>query len=253
MHKNEITIFKAISGFLIILAALIGYAQADVFIKQQEQKEAVYHHGNVDPATMTTFEIWIGDGKLSYKRKNIELLVDQEKGKACLVNHDTKTYAETSLPVHLDNIADEEYAPRLEMFRTQGELKTLDKKKKIGDRTCKLVEVTTWILYEENRFNETVTEACLTTDLPFDLKKAQKMLKEIQGLNNFDEGFYKEVVALEGFLIEAVSTQYMEGTHIPSKLETLEMSIKEAPQGTYTIPENFTKKERLTRAEILGR
>lgn len=250
MHKNEISIFRTISSVLVVLMVLMSYVGAEVFIKQEETKEAVYHHGNVDPESTTAIELWIGKEKLAYKRGNIELQIDKTKGKAFVLNHSTKTFAETSLPFQIENVADEEFAPRLKMFRTHGEIKALNKQKKIGDRACSLMEITTWIIYEENRFYETDTEVCLATDLPFDFKTAHDVLKEIQGLRNFDEGIYKEMVALEGFPIETSSTQYMEGIRIPSRMQTLEMTIKEAEPGTYTIPDGFTKKEKLTRAEL---
>ncbi len=250
MHKSEISIFRTISSVLVILIALVGYVRAGVFIRQEEKKEAVYHHGNVEPESTTAIELWIGKENLAHKRGNIELLIDKTKGKAFVLNHGTKTFAETSLPFQIENVADEEFAPRLKMFRTQGEIRALNKERKIGDRVCSLMEITTWIIFEENRFYETDTEACLATDLPFDLKTAHDLLKEIQGLRNFDEGIYKEMVTLEGFPIETSSTQYMEGIAIPSRMQTLEMTIKEAPPGTYTIPDGFTKKEKLTRAEL---
>ncbi len=252
MHKNTIHIPGATSVILIVLIALTGFVRADVFVKQEEQTEAVYHHGNVEPATQNTSEVWIGKKKLAYREGNLGFLVDLDKGKAFVINHSTKTFAESSLPFRLGNVADEEFAPRLEMFRTQGEIKHLNKEKKIGDRACTMTEITTWVIYEGVRYNETIREICLATDLPFDLKAAKPLLKETQGLNNYDEEFYAKIDALEGFPIASTSTQYMEGISIPSSMETLEMTVKEAPAGTYAIPDDYTKKDKLTRAEILG-
>lgn len=252
MHKNDIHITGVTSVILIILIGLAGFVRADVFVKQEERTEAVYHHGNVEPATENTSEVWIGEKKLAYREGNLGFLVDLDKGKAFVISHSTKTFAESSLPFRLGNVADEEFAPRLEMFRTQGEIKQMNEEKKIGERTCMMAEITTWVIYEGVRYNETVRETCLATELPFDLKAAKPLLKETQGLNNYDEEFYAKIAALEGFPIASTSTRYMEGISIPSSMKTLEMSIKEAPAGTYIIPDDYTKKDKLTRAEILG-
>ena len=253
MNGNRFIYFQLTLSILILLTVLPGFVLADVFIKQEIRTEPVYHHGNVEAGSTSVIEFWIGEGKLAYKEGTTGLIVDQAAGKAFFLNHGTKTFAETVLPFQLENIADAEFAQRLKMFRMQGAIKPLDKEKKIKDLICKMMEISTWYNYEGVRYYETISEACLATALPFDYKSARGLLKEIQSLNNFDEGINKEMLALEGFLIESTSTRYMEGTPFPSKLETVEMAVKEPPQGTYAIPEGFTKKEKLSRDEVMGR
>jgi hypothetical protein len=253
MNNKKISLLKVVPCFLILLLVLTGLSWADVYIKQERQTEDVYHHGNVEPGETVSIELWIGEGKLAFKEGKTGLMVDQANGKAFVLSHGTKTFAETALPVNLDNVADEKFVPMLQMYRRHGEIEPMNEEKKIGERNCKLTEITTWISFEGNRYYETVSEVWLTTDLPFDLKKAESLLKELEGMNNLNEELYKEMVALEGFPIEINSTRYIEGVSVPSTMKILEMVEKEAPPGTYTVPKDYTKKEKLTREELLGR
>lgn len=253
MNNKQISLLKVLPCVLILSMTLSGLFWADIFVKRERQTDDVYHHGNVEPGETVSIELWIGEDKMAFREGKTGLLVDQANNKAFVLSHGTKTFVETTLPVNLDNVADEKFVPMLQMYRRHGEIEPMNKEKKIGERNCKLTEITTWISFEGNRYYETVSEVWLTKDLPFDLKKAGVLLKELEGMNNLNEELYKEMVALEGFPIEINSTRYIEGVSVPSRVKILEMVEKKAPPGTYTVPEDYTKKDKLTREELLGR
>lgn len=240
---------------LFMLAAILPAAAAagDVVIRQEERSDPYYSHGIVQPAEVLVGEYWISAKAMSLRLGRIQLLADLEKGSAVLLNLEAKTFVTTVLPLNLEAIADEATVPLLKRYKRRATVQPLGRTSKAGERPCVLVALNTWIPVETSRYWDTLTEACYAAELPFDRKAVAPLLEALLVLGNLDAEAVKALGTIEGFQVAAVSTRYTEGTEVKSTLRTLELAVRDAPPGTYAVPDGFTPKEKATMQDLQER
>jgi hypothetical protein len=90
----------------------------------------------------------------------------------------------------------------------------------------------------------------VTQEVPFDWKAfSEKMFPQVMKLSGsmgLDENAIKEFKKLEGFQVASEMTMNMMGQDIKTNSQVLEISKKSAPAGTYSLPQGYTKQEKLT-------
>jgi hypothetical protein len=90
----------------------------------------------------------------------------------------------------------------------------------------------------------------MTHDLPKDYEKFSEMgevfIQSVLGMLNIDEASQNEMAKMEevdGFQIAVDLTIEIFGSQINVESQTLEVSEKPAPPGTYSVPKGYTKKD----------
>ncbi len=236
---------KSILIMALVLAGSVSL-QAETCITTREHTDASYHHGTVDPATDSEREVWVGDGRMASIGEDYHLIFDFEGNKLTIIQFRDTSYVEAELPLDMTKIVAPEMVQRLAMFPTTGEVKPLDKKKDIGGRECVCYMVGSWIDYMGTRFRETERTSWVTTDLPFDISLLEPYYDAVFRMNNFSDEYLEARKAVKGLEILSESIQYSEGQANKSTAEVLKIEEKDPPEGVYSIPEGFVKKDFLT-------
>jgi hypothetical protein len=243
-------------SFLLMLAALfigVPLADADVYLKHEVHTDGYYFGGENSPPEDRAYEVWIGDKRMSMLHEHRAIVMDLNQNLLTFINLDDSTYAETPLPLDWSNLLSEEDAARVRMFQTVGVVKESCETKKIGDQECRSYETTTWIPYQGTKYNETDTKGWLTIDVPFDPATYEEMKVHNLRLENLTEELIEEVKKIPGYPLAVEDNTFIKGFSVRTTNEVVEMSEKAPPEGVYSAPEGFAKKEKLSLRDLTAR
>ena len=230
---------KKIVFIIVFMAVLFVSLKADVFIR--EEREASSSSGQLMGKIVE--EKWLGKDKMVKLIKNVAVVFDLGNNKLILIDYRSKTYFESTLPVEMSELAPNPQTKALSnLFKNVSiSVSPNGKEKKIGEWNCKGYDV---------KMNFEALSIPITywasTEVPFDWEKYIKLDEEWTkfqlGISNISTSEYKKI---QGYTI-ATEMNMME-TIIKTKV--LEISIKEAPPGTYEVPKNFTKVDKMTTSQ----
>ena len=109
---------------LLILFVACSAADADVRVRHHAHTDGYYYGGTTTSAEDLEYEVWMGDGMLSYIRGQRKLIFDREAQLLTYVNMSDSTYIETAVPFEWSDLIVEEEYERLMRFQTTGEMGT---------------------------------------------------------------------------------------------------------------------------------
>ena len=239
--------------FILIAGIFVLFINADVYIKQKLHTDSYYYGGVTRPADDSVTEIWINEEKMVSITRNRITIVDSENNQAFIINKNNKTYAKTDLPIKISNLVPKNLAAYLKSYQYIGTIKETGETKNIGKFKCKGYEVNSYLLYGGSKANETDSLIWITSEVPFDLKKYAHMRTNLQKLRNFSEHFITELEKVQGFTIATETQFYPKGFSVKSGAEVIEMSVKNPPAGIYSVPDGYTRKEKLTIQDLRNR
>lgn len=241
--------------FVLIMIAGIStlWLNADMYIKQRLHTDGYYYGGVNRAAEEDVDETWLGKKKIASFTKNRVTIVDLEKKRAFILNRNDKTYVESPLPLDLAKLAEDNIAPLLKATQYRGAVKDTGKTKKIGKWTCRRYEVNAYLLYAGTRRNESDSIYWASPDVPLDMEMYGHMKACAQKLTNYGAAFIEESKKIKGFVIARETLAYIKGFGVKSTKEVVEISEKDAPAGIYSIPGDYTKKEKLSIRDLRNR
>jgi hypothetical protein len=79
------------------------------------------------------------------------------------------------------------------------------------------------------------------------------MRTNLHELRNFSDSFIAELKKIQGFSIASETLFYPKGFSVKSTAEVIEMSIKDPPEGIYSLPDGYTIKEKMTIQDLRNR
>lgn len=240
--------------FCSILALLFATTtvSADLYVKIESSTGEHYRGGMVQPAEDETSEMWIASKKMAFATESLKLIIDLEKNLFTMVTLSDNGYVQGELPLAFGKFLSEQEAGQVAMYAYQGSVKKLDQTKKVGEWPCQGYEILNWIPYQGGKVNERDMVAWVTTEVPCDLDTLNQMTRHLLALSNFSDELITELLTIRGLRIAADSTRYNEGMAITTTERVVVLEEKEAPAGTYAVPEGGTKKEALTLADLRG-
>jgi hypothetical protein len=238
---------KRIFTFMVLALAVAASSTfaADYYIKQISHTDAFAMMGQEQPARDDTIHMWLGDDKMSIDMQQMKIIIDLGKDVMYWINHQNKSYVEMTLPLDLDK-----YFPA-QIMQMMGDVSmTVDAsgdKQKFGSWNCAGYDVTMNIMMMEMK-----QKIWASTDVPFDWKGySQKMMPKLsQAMMRLGDESLKEMLKIEGFQIRTETTMNMMGSDMKSWQQVQEITKKDAPAGTYTAPEGYTKKDKLDMTDI---
>ncbi len=233
---------KKIFTGLMIVAAVALTLSADIYIKSNSHTDAMQMMGQSTPATDTVSETWIGDNAMAMVTSDSRTVVDLARNLFLMINPGSKTYVETSLPVDFKKLLPPEMAAMAGMVVMSATVAPTGEAKKIGQWNCQGYDMTMTVMGMPMK-----TKVWASTEVPFDSAKfAEKFLPAMaKGMMRLDDGSVKEMMKIKGYQIMTEVNAEMMGAKIHSTNQVVEISKKDAPAGTYTVPAGFTKKSTL--------
>ncbi len=248
--KNIMEIINMKKILVVIFILLTGwvFANADVYIKIKTHTDSYYDAGVIMPAEDSIEEIWIGDGKIVFISENPTKIYDLENNLVSIIFPKNKIYAQSPLPLDRSKLLTEQYYSELQMFKIKGIVRETDETKKIGEWNCQKYELETWIMYEGNRDVEKDISLWMTMEVPFDLDMYGKGAANERKLRDlrYDDDLLSEWNKIKGCQIVLEMTSYYRGVARRYYEEVVEISEKNPPEGIYSVPPGYTKKERLS-------
>lgn len=240
---------KILVGLILVACATPAYA-ADVYIKSRTHTGAMEVMGQKVEATDVDTEVWIGGTKMASVTKDASFIVDLDKNVAFLVNHATKSYVESALPLDFAKLLPPEAAPMLGMMQMSATVAPTTETKTIGKWACTGYDMTINMMGMPLK-----VRIWASTQVPFDYAQFQaKMMPAVlQGQMRLNEASVAEFAKIKGYQIASETNGEMMGAKINSTTEVLEMVEKPAPAGVYAPPAGYTKKATLSMEDMQRR
>jgi len=239
---------KTLTIILVLLAFAAFSFSAEVYIQQKTHTDAVEMMGQSQPAKDEINHIWLADNKMATHGTEQSVIIDLNKNKMYMINHQDKTYVEMDLPLDMSKYFPPQFA---QMFGSMTvKVTPTSETQKIGNWNCSGYDVAITIM-----MMTTKQKIWASTDVPFDWNMySEKMLpKLIQGTMMLGEDSAKEFMKIKGFQIKTESTMNMMGNDIKSTSEVVEITKKNAPAGTFEPPSDYEKKDQFSMQDMQKR
>ncbi|MBN2543290.1 hypothetical protein JXI42_10535 [bacterium] len=236
---------KKLTLILVMIILSATFLRADVYIKTTTHTDAFEIAGTEQPAKDNVNEQWIGENKFASIHANQKTIIDLEKQKMYIIYPETESYVEAELPLDMAKLLPEQVAQMMNMMKMTAKVTPNGESKQIGEWAC-----TGYDIEISGMMMEMKMTSWATTDVPFDWQRyASEFLPgmmQTSGQMFFEEDAFNELKKIEGIQVASEMTMSIMGQDVNTTTNVQEISKKPAPDGTYTVPENYTKKEKLT-------
>ena len=249
---------KKLALIVIIILFVALFLGADVYTKSVERVKAFEMMGKKQQETIQMKDRWYGKNKYAEIGKDFTMIIDLDKEKMYFVLHNNKIYFE--IPTDIDGnkllafIASREpkVAEAIKAVRiTDAKVNLRSEKKKIANWDCTASEFEMVIIIPAlNMMPKFKMKMWTTNDLPKDYERFKEMgeffITSIFGMLNIDESSQKEIEKMEsvdGFQIATEITIEIFGTRMEIESQSLDVTEKPAPPGTYSVPSGYEKKD----------
>ncbi|NLB56488.1 MAG: DUF4412 domain-containing protein [Lentisphaerae bacterium] len=234
---------------LCLLISAFNFVTADVYIKSKQSVNEFEIMGHKQPAQNTTSEQWLTDTGMVVQQPNATIILNTKEQIFVYIDHESKTYIQTTLPLDIKKLFPAEIADLAEMMTSSITVLPLKETKKIGNWDCKLHEVTITMMMQQSK-----NRVWATTDLPFDWKKFADLQTQMFQLNTpfLDDNSLAELKKVQGIPILSELVTTVMGTEVKNSTEIVEIQEKKAPANLFDIPAGYTKKDRLSPGDFLS-
>jgi hypothetical protein len=249
---------KKLAWIIIIILCVSLFLGADVYTKSVERVKAFELMGKKQEETLQMKDRWFGMNKYAEIGKEFSTIIDLEQGIMYLALHEPKIYIEIPTDIDGKKLLDfiTSLSPKVsEAIKgiriTDAKVNLRSETKKIANWDCTASEFEMVIIIPAiNMMPKFKMKMWMTHDLPKDYERFKELgeffMNSIVGMLNIDESSQKEMAKMEsvdGFQIAADVTVEIFGTRIEVESQTLEVTEKPAPPGTYSVPKGYTKKD----------
>jgi hypothetical protein len=242
---------RKLLAVLALILMVSTFAVAEVYVKSKNHTDAISVMGQDQPASDAVSEQWIGDGKVAIISSANTMILDLGKNVMSIVNHKSKTFVTTSLPLDLASLLPSQISGMLSSVKAEAKVTPTGNKKTFGTRSCDEYNVAlTMMMMPLN------IKIYSSADVPFDFKnyveKIQMSLIKAQMIG-IDDASIKELSKIQGFWIATETNADVMGAKIHQTSEVVEIANKPAPADIYTVPAGYTKQDTLSLQDLQGR
>lgn len=232
--------FFALTAFVLMVALSLS---ADVYVKQKTHTDGMMGQ----PATDVIQEQWIGDNAFASVSSDQSIIMDMKKNLMYWVNHKSKSYVESTLPMDLTKLLPPEYAAMAGMMTMTATVSPTTETKKVGQWNCTGYDVTITMMGMPMKMR-----LWATTDVPFDFNQFNAKIwgNVLKGQMMFDEASVKEMMKIKGFQIASEMSGEMMSMKFNTTTEVLEISKKNPPANVYAPPAGYAKKDKLSMEDL---
>jgi hypothetical protein len=243
---------KTMIAFLVVVTAFSISVYSAVYVKGIHHFYSYYSYGVIHPEADLVNEWWFDKDKVSFITPDWQLTLDKQAQRILVMNRAEKTYTEIPLPLTISSHLEPSLLEGLQAYQMDGTIKATGKKETIDRKVCDVYEVSEGIIFQKGRFYDRDRRIFITTEVPFDWQLFKEMEQWIRTYFNPEESYAKSINQLSGFVLASQDIQISKGVKIQWRFQVTEISDKETPLHTFSIPEGFKKKDILSRDEIIG-
>ena len=237
---------------MVVLLCITGYGYAAVYVKGNHHFDSYYSNGVLHPESDQVNEWWCDKDKVSFVTPDWRLTLDKQKKRIIAVNRREKTYTEIPLPLEISSHLDQSLIEILKDYQMEGTIKTTGKKETVDQKVCDIYEVSEGIIYQKNRFYDRDRTIKITDDVSLDWRLLEELHQWIRSYFNPQKSYLSDLEKLHGFVLASRDVQINQGIKVIWDFNVMEISRKQAPPDTFTIPGDFKKKDKLSREDLIG-
>ncbi len=245
-RRSHKAILAVVAVLFMMLAAPVA---ADQYIKQVTNTDAISMMGQSQPARADTSIVWLSENRSCMQSPGkIWVIYDAPANMLYFVDHNAKTYSEMSADIEkamADMMPSEEDDESAEMMKGMAQammasmevsVSPTDETKKIKDWNAKK-----YIVDMKTPMGATVTEVWATDDIKLDFDLFQNVANGGMAMMPGFEKLRGEMLKINGVTVQSTTEANMMGATVRSSMEMLQWEQKDAPAGTYDIPDGFKK------------
>ena len=233
----------------VLLFSLPANLLADTLIRQATHQDGMM----TVPASDDTTTTWMGDGVTRSDAGDQSIIIDTKAGMMYMLNNDEKWYMEIPLEdlgniekmIGLDEMDPDQAATVKQqlqamkgMMQVNLTITPTDETSKIKDWNCKK-----YLMDMKMGMANVKSEAWVTKDIDADWsdfwKTTNAMMFQMPGA----EQVMEEAKKMDGLPVKTVGTAQVMGKEMKMTSEVIEVATKNAPEGTYSLPKDYKKKE----------
>lgn len=227
---------------MMVLAFLFSFAWADIHIKTKIHSDAVTIMGQTQPERNEVSEQWIGDDRYASHSSDNSIIIDLKKNILYFLDHQGKSYVETTLPLDLSTLLPPEMVQMMSMMKMTVTVNPTGQTRTIGSWKCSGYEVNISMMMMPMKMT-----VWATTDVPFNVDQfMDKFYTPFLKLQlRMDDQSLAEMRKIKGYWISSETTGEVMGAKIRSTMEVTEISKASPPPDVYAIPANYRKTDRI--------
>ncbi len=237
---------------LAVLICMTGYGYAVVYVKGNHHFDSYYNDGVMHPESDQVNEWWFDKDKVSFVTPDWRLTLDKQNKRIIVVNRREKTYTEILLPSEISSHLDQSLIEILKEYEVVGTIKATGKKETVDQKVCDIYEVSEGIIYQKKHFYDRDRTIKITEDVSFDWRLLKELHLWILSYFYPQKSYLSDLEKLNGFVLASRDVQINQGIKFKWDFNVVEISNKQAPPDTFTIPVDFKKKDKLSREELIG-
>lgn len=241
MKKNT---FYAVPAILIIIALVSSapLAQADHLIKGLKHTDAFSMMGQSQPEKNEEMTTWLGKDKMRQDVGDATTLIRLDNDKMYIINHADKTYSEIDLPFNFEEIIPAEAKQYFDTMDISTSITDTGETQAIHDWDCKkyLVEISVSMMGMDMPIE---MDMWTTKDLGVDLNEFKKLYAKTMAANPMFQDLIQNFDKLDGYPVLTEFTMDVMGAQQKYREEVTSAEKKDAPAGTYDLPEGYTQTE----------
>jgi hypothetical protein len=221
---------------------------ADLMITQTKHTDAMKFNGHeVRPAQDGKETMWIGKDRMRMESDDKITIIRMDQKKLYLLDPKAKTVSTLDLPVDMKKYVPEDKADQYQemMSKTKVTLTPTTETKKIKDWNATKYTMTMTMplppqMGGEVSFN---SDIWATKDIPVDRAAMNDMYGALMTMSPGGPALATEMKKIEGMPVLIERTQSMMGNEMKSNEEVDSVTSKDAPEGTYEVPKEYTEKK----------
>lgn len=243
---------KYAAVFIVFFLFSAVFVCADVYIKQKTHTDAFEVMGQSQPAKDVINNMWLAENKMASLSEDQSFIIDLEKNKVFWMNTQKKSYIEMDLPLDISKYLPEQAAEMMANMNISVAVQPTTETDTIAGKKCTKYDVTMTIMMMMTM--EMKMKVWATEDVPFDWKKFQdKMIQMFSPTMPLGEEALNAFKQIKGWQMRSEMTMNMMGTDMKTVQEVMEIAQKDAPAGTYTVPEGYTKQDKFSLEDMQRR
>jgi len=236
----------------LTMLAIPSLVHADTFIKTAFHTDAMKMGPQTTPAVDDTSITWMGDNlAVMSKNEASSIVINGETGLIYMIDHEDKSY--TEMP--MDDLGDIEkmmagsgadeaeaamYGKQLKSMmaamKMEATVTPTEETKEIRGWNCKK-----YVVEIKMGMGGMTNNTWVTKDVEIDYAMFSRLMSApMTQMPGFQE-LMTEMERMDGIPVLVEGSMNMMGSQVKSKQEVLEIETKDAPDGTYDIPENYKK------------
>jgi beta-lactamase regulating signal transducer with metallopeptidase domain len=199
----------------------------------------------------TYSEFWLGDGRAALVEENRRIILDRAANTLTYVNTRDRSYVVMSMPVDTPAVFSDKLAQKRRKLSWGARVKPTGRTRELQGYRCDEYQFAQWENRNGSRHQLMKARVWATREVEADYTLAEQLLQNLRALSGRDEEGQEELRKIRG---KQLRLEAQKQGRFPFKerlvTDVHRITRKKPPRDVYEIPEDYTRKDRLTLADF---